>query len=33
MKGTPPADADDWKDIKGKFADHFSEKPGNSTGS
>jgi ferredoxin len=29
--GTPPDDSDDWKDIKDKFKDHFSEKPGKGT--
>ena len=27
--GTPPADSDEWKDVKGKFEKHFSPKPGN----
>lgn len=27
-KGTPPADADEFKDVKGKLETHFSEKPG-----
>jgi ferredoxin len=27
-KGTPPADADNWLNVKNKFAEHFSEKPG-----
>ncbi len=27
-KGAPPADADDWKDVKDKFAGHFSANPG-----
>lgn len=26
--GTPPQDADDWKEVKNKFKDHFSPKPG-----
>jgi ferredoxin len=26
--GTPPADADDFKDEKGKFEKYFSPKPG-----
>ncbi len=27
-KGTPPADADDWKDVKDKFEAHFDPNPG-----
>jgi ferredoxin len=27
-KGTPPIDSDEWLQIKEKFANHFSEKPG-----
>jgi ferredoxin len=27
-KGTPPADADRWRDEKGKFERYFSDKPG-----
>jgi ferredoxin len=30
-KGEAPADADDWKDVKNKMAEHFSEKPGAGT--
>ena len=30
-KGTAPADADAWKDVKDKFAKHFSDKPGSGT--
>ena len=30
-KGEPPADADDFKDEKGKFDKYFSEKPGEGT--
>ena len=26
--GKPPADADDWKDVKNKFDAHFSPNPG-----
>ena len=26
--GTPPADADDWKDVKDKFEKHFDPNPG-----
>ena len=26
--GEPPADSDDWKDIKNKFEKHFSPNPG-----
>jgi ferredoxin len=29
-KGEAPADADSWKDVPDKFANHFSAKPGNS---
>lgn len=28
LKGTPPADADDWAKHTNKFQAHFSEKPG-----
>ncbi|MGI9461793.1 MAG: ferredoxin FdxA [Alphaproteobacteria bacterium] len=28
-KGEVPADADEWKSVKNKLQDHFSEKPGN----
>ena len=28
LKGTPPADADDWKDVKDKFEAHFDPNPG-----
>ena len=28
LKGVPPADADDFKDVKDKYEQHFSEKPG-----
>ena len=31
-KGEPPADADDWKDKKDKFAEHFSANPGKKKG-
>ena len=31
-KGEPPADADDWKDTKDKFAAHFSANPGSKKG-
>ena len=27
-KGEPPTDADEYKDVEGKFEKHFSEKPG-----
>ena len=27
-KKPAPADADDWKDVPNKYADHFSDKPG-----
>jgi len=27
-KGEPPADADAWKDVQDKFAQHFSANPG-----
>ena len=27
-KGDAPADADDWKDVANKFAEHFSKEPG-----
>lgn len=27
-KGTPPADSDEWLQVKDKFNQHFSEKPG-----
>ncbi len=27
--GNPPADADDWKGVPDKFAQHFSSNPGN----
>ena len=27
-KGEEPADADDWLNVKNKFADHFTDKPG-----
>ncbi len=27
-KGESPADADDWRETANKFADHFSENPG-----
>ena len=27
-KGTPPPDADAWKEVPGKFEKYFSEKPG-----
>ena len=27
-KGESPADADDWRETKNKFAEHFSENPG-----
>ena len=27
-KGEPPADADDYKEVEGKFDKYFSEKPG-----
>ncbi len=27
-KGESPADADDWRDVPGKFKEHFSERPG-----
>lgn len=30
LKGEPPMDADDWKDIPHKFPNHFSPKPGDS---
>ena len=30
-KGEPPADADDWKDVQDKFAQHFSANPGKKT--
>ena len=26
--GTPPEDNDKWKDVKNKFEEHFSPKPG-----
>ncbi|MGE0653429.1 MAG: ferredoxin family protein, partial [Alphaproteobacteria bacterium] len=29
-KGEPPADADDWKDVKDKFDQYFSPNPGKS---
>ena len=28
LKGTPPQDADDWKNVPQKLENHFSEKPG-----
>lgn len=28
LKGTPPKDSDDWKDVPQKLENHFSEKPG-----
>lgn len=28
LKGEPPVDADDWKDVPDKFPTHFSPKPG-----
>ena len=28
LKGVPPADADDFKDTKEKYEQHFSDKPG-----
>lgn len=28
FKGAAPQDADQWKDIQGKFETHFSSKPG-----
>jgi ferredoxin len=31
LKGTPPADADDWLDKKNKFELHFDPKPGKGT--
>ncbi len=27
-KGKAPADADDWKDVQGKYPDHFDPNPG-----
>ena len=27
-KKTPPSDAEKWKNVKDKFKNHFSEKPG-----
>ncbi len=30
-KATPPADADDWKDVPNKFKEHFSPKPGSAS--
>ena len=27
-KGKPPADADDWKDVQGKYPDQFDPNPG-----
>ena len=27
-KKEPPSDAEEWKDVKDKFLNHFSEKPG-----
>lgn len=30
-KGAPPADADDYKDMTGKFEKYFSDKPGKGT--
>ena len=30
-KGEPLADADDWREVQNKFADHFSENPGQGT--
>ena len=27
-KGESPADADDWREVQNKFAEHFSENPG-----
>ena len=27
QKGTPPADADEWKDVPGKFPAHFNPNP------
>jgi len=30
LKGEPPMDADDWKDVPHKFPNHFSPKPGDS---
>ena len=30
-KGDSPPDADDWRDVSNKFAEHFSENPGQGT--
>ena len=30
-KGESPADADDWREVQNKFAEHFSENPGEGT--
>ena len=30
-KKAAPADADQWKDVQNKYADHFSDKPGDGT--
>ncbi|MBM3384467.1 MAG: DUF3470 domain-containing protein, partial [Betaproteobacteria bacterium] len=27
-KGTPPPDADDWKEVKGKYEKYFTPNPG-----
>jgi len=31
-KGTPPADADEWKQVGGKYDRFFNEKPGSGSG-